>query len=70
MQEQAEVLQWLEVNIGVSNNGFKQLKSNIGRLHAMRVQPELAAGQANVAALKELLHMTDAQARPMKPASA
>ena len=61
LQEQAEVLQWLQDDIGVASNAFRQLKRDRTRLHAMRVQPELAAGKANVAALKELLHMSDAQ---------
>ena len=61
MQEQAEVLQWLEDDMGVSSRAFTELKADRAALHAMRVQPELAAAKANVGALKELLHMSDAQ---------
>lgn len=63
LQEQAEVLQWLEDEVGVSNKAFAELKADRARLHAMRVQPELATAKANVAALKAQLHMSDAQVR-------
>ena len=58
-----EVLQWLEDEIGASSAAFDKLKRKHAALHAMRKQPDLAAAKANVAALQELLYMSDAQVR-------
>ena len=63
LQAQLEVLQWLEDEIGASSAAFDGLKGNHAALHAMRKQPELAAAKVNVAALQELLYMSDAQVR-------
>ena len=56
------MLQWLE-GIGIASNAFDELKRGHAALHAMREQPELAAAKTNVAALRELLHMSDRQVR-------
>ena len=48
----------------MSSDAFTKLKEDRAALHAMQVQPELAAAKANVAALKDMLHMSDAQVRP------
>ena len=61
MQEQLEVIQWLEDEVGVRSTALNKLRDNRAALHKLRVQPSLATAKANIAALKELLHMSDAQ---------
>ena len=55
------MLDWLRREIKVPNNALLKLQRNYAGLHAMQQQPSLAVAKANVAAMKELLHMRDAQ---------
>ena len=57
------MLDWLENEINVSNKAMQKLQHNRAALHAMKVQPTLAVGKANVAALQQLLHISDKQVR-------
>ena len=57
------MLHWLEHELKVSNNALTKVKAAPHALHAMQPQPSLTVGKANVAALKKVLHMRDAQVR-------
>ena len=46
-----------------SNRAITKLKEKRAALHAMKVQPTRAVAQANVATLKEVLHMSNKQVR-------
>ena len=48
----------------MSSDAFTKLKEDRAALHAMPVQLELVASKANVAALKDMLHMSGDQVRP------
>lgn len=72
LQALAELFDWLE-DFGLSGNRFKSQKQiilHIGQpasaspiVDRMRQLPSLATAQANFAALREELHMSDAQVR-------
>ena len=63
-QEVAEVLQWLS-NMGVSGPAFDRLTMRLQSPYPfkLREQPSVAITEANFAALRDILHMTDTRVR-------
>ena len=55
------MLEWLEQELKVSSKEFRKLKAVPVKLEALRPRPTLTVAQANVAALKEVLHMSTPQ---------
>ena len=66
VQELDELMQWLS-DFGVRSAAFDRLRELLQGEQSvgMNRQPSLATAVENVAALREELHMTDSQVRPM-----